>query len=73
MRTACGLTRFPSWVDAEWMRTLTRIADRLVNRLAPRATAAAQGCYPYPCDMPDGSIGRTLCCPGRGCGPCHAI
>lgn len=55
------------------MRTFTRIADRLLNRLAPRAKAAAQGCYPGVCELPDGSLGRTLCCPGRGCGPCYRV
>lgn len=53
------------------MRAFNDIADRLLARLAPRAEASAQGCYPAPCGDPDsGLICRTYCCPGRGCGPC---
>ncbi|MBB6035471.1 hypothetical protein [Phytomonospora endophytica] len=55
------------------MNGLTRIADRLLDRLAPKTRAFAQGCYPGFCEMPDGSPGRTVCCPGRGCAPCVAI
>lgn len=49
------------------MRSLTRFADKLVNRLAPKATADAATCGWYAC----GTKGcMWYCCAGKGCGAC---
>ena len=48
------------------MRSLNRLADKLVNRLAPKTSAAA-ACPVYEC-LTAGCF-RT-CCSGKPCGPC---
>lgn len=46
------------------MRAFTRIADRLLGRVAPKATAAADVCWYEDC--PTGA-GARICCERTGC------
>lgn len=48
------------------MRIVNRLADRLLAKVAPKSTAAAENCWWESC--PWGS-GLRMCCERSGCAP----
>lgn len=47
------------------MKLINELADRVLNRLAPRGAAQAADCWIIPCE--GGCMRR--CCEGQGCAP----
>lgn len=53
-------------------RTLTALADRMVDGLVPRATAhAAAACHSVSCYCVGIELYKKTCCDFQPCGPCR--
>ncbi|MEU0484003.1 hypothetical protein ABZ260_33075 [Streptosporangium sp. NPDC006013] len=55
-------------------RTLTALADRMVEGLVPKATAhAAANCYSVSCYCSGPYLYKKTCCDFQPCGPCKNV
>lgn len=50
------------------MKLVNKLADRVLDRLAPRGEAQAADCWIQPCTQPNEPCMRR-CCKGQGCAP----
>lgn len=54
-------------------RAVSALADRLVNLVAPKATASALTCYEISCYCRGVYLYKRRCCDLQPCGPCNIV
>lgn len=54
-------------------RSVSALADRLVNLVAPKATATAANCYEVSCYCIGVYLYKRKCCDFTGCGSCTIV